>query len=137
MKKRKTSNLLIVIFLLILLLCLFLVYKDQINPIGSKIYKVSFSVGSSIGFDTSTGELAFGKIQPPGSSTREIIIENPYDYNLHGRIFVSDNLGELIIYPSYFLIEPKSATSLNITLAIPNNYTYGNYTGKLAIELRK
>jgi hypothetical protein len=102
-----------------------------------KYFDVEYIVGGNMGFDVNTSALKFGKIPPGGSSTRTINIENQYDFPLHGKVYASKNLAELLSAPDSFLVEPMNRTEISISINIPRDYKYGNYTGRLKIELRR
>lgn len=126
-----------VILTLVLILFVFSILGWVTRPLETETLKVSFTVGRSIGFNVDTDELNFGKVTPGGSATRNIIIENEYENPVKVRIFISKNIANFVFARNNYVVSPKATTKIPITLKVPGDMDFGNYTGKIRFESRK
>jgi hypothetical protein len=134
MKKNKFSILLFIVA--IILICVSIaswIYR----PIEVRTIDVEFSVGATAGINLDTDKLYLGRVSPGGSMSRAVDIENSYDYPVEIKIFVTKNIADYLLLDKEFIALPKNITKVPISLIIPEDMAYGNYTGKLRFEFFK
>lgn len=124
----------LLVFSLFLVFSSIFIWTSISRPIGVEELDVRFIVGENPGFDLDLDVLAFGRIQPGMSSTRKITINNPYDFPIEVKIFVSKNIAEYIVAESSVYIYSDKNISLTINLIIPEDLDFGNYSGKIRFE---
>jgi len=106
------------------------------KPLEMKQIEVTFLVGNNPGFDLNTSALTFGKIPQGSSSTRSILLENPFNFPITAEIYPSENIADLLSCNLKITID-KEPIHEPFTLSIPNNYSFGNYSGNINIYFRK
>src|SRR3989338_3054804 len=99
-------------------------------PLTWKEIEVRFIVGSNPGLDINNSWLIFGKIVPGGSATRIINIENTYN-----KPIIITLVGDEFLKPIKLSIGEKK--KVPVTLSIPKNYSFGNYTGSIELRVRR
>lgn len=135
---KRSNNFLLAVALVLFLFSLALLFYNFGNkPYESRVFRVHFVVGDRVGFDLNKSALTFGIIPPGGTGTRNIIIENDQDFPLKCKVYISDNLVDLVYSENNFVIPPRTNRELGINIYVPQNVSYGNYTGEIKIELRK
>jgi len=137
-KKRKNlSGIVILLFSLFLILLAVNIYILLSAPLKEETLDVKFIVGNSWGIDLNSSALTFGIVLPESVVNRDINIENQYDFSVSVKVLVSKNIADLLSVEKNYIIGSKSSLSFPIFLNVPKNYSYGNYTGKVKIEVRK
>ncbi|MBS3089892.1 hypothetical protein J4461_03380 [Candidatus Pacearchaeota archaeon] len=106
-------------------------------PLTWKEIEVRFIVGSNPGLDINNSGLIFGKIVPGGSATRIINIENTYN-----KPIIITLVGDEFLKPILSLEQPIKLSigekkKVPVTLSIPKNYSFGNYTGSIELRVRR
>jgi hypothetical protein len=133
---KKAYNILI---LLVILFCAFSLILYFINissaPIKKETFNVTFSVADKLGLAVEKGVLSFGQINREGSAVRNINIDNGYNFSLKVKALATKNIADFIFAETNFTIYPNQNISLPINLYIPKDTAYGNYSGKITIEL--
>jgi len=125
-----------VIFLMIIVaLLIFSIWTFTVRPVESKTLDVEFSVGATSGVNVDTDKLYFGRIIPGGSAERRIRIENGYHFPVKLKISASKEIAEYIVIDKEYIAEPGKETAVPITLVVPVDTPYGNYTGKIKFDL--
>ncbi len=144
MKKRERQNsknkkLIVVLFVVSLVFVIASMFLPFSKPVDVKEFDVIFIVDSSItaGFDIGTDALRFGSLSPGNSAKRNVDITNNYDFPLKIKVLISENIVDLIRADSDITVESGKNITIPVTLAIPKNFSDGNYTGKIRFEMYK
>lgn len=140
MAKRKSKTavyLLLVITLCLIAVSLFLIFgKDK--PLEVKEFDVVFGVKENgVGLDVNTSVLTFGYVSRGFSMTRNVYIEDGYNFPLRVDVLLSKNLMELIKVDTGFVVQPGENVTIPVRLEILDDFPTGNYTGKIRFEMYK
>ena len=137
-RKRKNNFLNLMLIMIALILIIVSAYQFYNKPLETRFFEIKFIVGSNPGIGIFPEELHFGKLTPGGAAIKTITLKNDYKFPIKMQILLSDNLQNLIsfndISPS---IMPGESILLPVTLSIPRNMSYGNYTGRMMLEFKK
>jgi hypothetical protein len=133
----KINKISLLLFVLAIVIISFSIWSLTQRPIETKTMDVEFSVGATAGANVDTDKLYFGRAVPDGSIERAVNIENSHDFPVKINIFVTKNIADYIILDQEFVASPKNLTRVPITLKVPEDMPYGNYTGKIRFEFRK
>ncbi len=91
-----------------------------------------------VGINLDTDKLWFGMISPGSSASREIELTNNRDYMLQAILKTSGELKEYVsLSENPALIKPKELKKIKVTLSLPKDMAYGNYTGNLRIIFKR
>jgi len=134
-KENKKVRWVFLSFLAVILI--FSIWAFKLKPVESRILEVEFSVGSTSGVTVDTDKLYFGRLVPGSSAERAVNIENGYSFPLRVKVSASKEIAEYIFLDREFIAEPGKETQIPITLKIPLDMPYGNYTGKIKFDLLK
>lgn len=132
--KRKVDFILLAIALILLVFSAFLWFS---KPLKIITFDIKFAVGENIGFDLNSSELNFGKLAPGGSSQKSFILQNEYNFPIETKVFLSNNLLGLISVEKEYSLAPGQEIKIPVTLQIPKNYSFGNYSGKIMFKFWK
>ena len=135
MPKRKTKNSLLNIFLLIVFTVagVILIMSLVIAP-NRQVIKTSFIVSDKVGFDLNKNELTFGSIQPGGTSSRALTIQNNFNRDIIVTLNSEGNIKDyLTVSENDFVLRPNEQKNVTFTAFSYKNQSYGNYTGKINI----
>lgn len=138
LKKRK--NLEKIIFLLFVLFFVLLAVNSYIllsAPIKEETLVVKFSVGNSLGIDLNSSLLTFGTVFPGSVAYRDINIENRYEFPIIMKVLADKNLASLLYVERRYTVGPRSFLTFPIFLSVPEDYSSGNYTGEVKIQIWK
>jgi hypothetical protein len=133
--KRKTKNSLLNIFLLVIFITLglILIVSFILLP-NTQSVKTSFMVSEKVGFDLNKNELTFGSMQPGGSASRALTLENTFNREIIITLNAEGNIKDyLIASENDFILKPNEKKNITITAFSYKNQSYGNYTGKINI----
>ncbi|MCA9485291.1 MAG: hypothetical protein KC506_00425 [Nanoarchaeota archaeon] len=133
----KRNNLIYLLVGIFLLLILSSIYFSFNKPLLTKEFDVKFIVDeSSPGFDVNTSLLIFGKTSPGGSEiVRFLNISNSYDFPVRLDVSVSKEISRAIYTNSSLTINSGKNLELPVRLKVPEDFSLGNYSGKLKIEM--
>jgi hypothetical protein len=137
MEKRKKFNKNIIFILLGLAIISYSFFVILSLPLETKTIDTKFSVSSKYGVNLNSSELDFGRIVPGSSITRNIELSNNHNFKVNIQVFASKNIVNFIYSKDNISAEAGQTVSIPITLAIPSNESYGNYSGKIRFEIRK
>ncbi|MFH1289867.1 MAG: hypothetical protein ABIH92_00490 [Nanoarchaeota archaeon] len=139
-KRNKSVSLLLAIALVLVVVSLLLSFSMSAKPLEVYEFDVSFSVSpeEKVGFDVNNSELIFGRTSPGGHGIiRFVNVDNQHPFVIEVKVLMSQNLLPVLEVNSSFLIEPDENFSLPIKLAVPEDFEFGNYTGKVKIKTYK
>lgn len=100
-----------------------------------KVVKVYFQVGHSPGFDLDNSILTFGRVVPGGSASRKIYLENLKNIPIKLNVKASKSVVDFLIVDIPDTLGPYEKIEIPVTLSVPANISYGNYSGMLIFEL--
>jgi len=133
--KRKTKNSFLNIFLLIVFTVagVILIMSLVIAP-NRQVIKTSFIVSDKVGFDLNKNELTFGSIQPGGTASRALTIQNNFNRDIMITLNSEGNIKDyLTVSENDFVLRPSEQKNVTFTAFSYKNQSYGNYTGKINI----
>ncbi len=139
---KKTTKLIYILFAVcavLIILSVVLIFSSR-KPFEIKELNVFFSVSSkaAVGVDLNNSALFFGRTSPGGSGiTRFAVVDNQHPFPIEVKVSMSKNLIPVLYVNSSFFVEPKTNISIPIRLAVPDDFSFGNYTGKIRIETYK
>jgi len=132
--ERKNSYLMLA---LALVLFLFSIWMWVSRPLKTDVLKVEFAVGETLGVNLDSSSLNFGRVTLGGSAVRNVNIENNYGFPIKIKIFADKNIAEFITTEPSLVLQTGESLKLPVTLQIPEDMDFGNYSGKIKFEYRK
>ncbi len=109
----------------------YLVYDVKYLPMDVK-------VSNHYGLNLDTDAVHFGRVTTPGGAGRSVIIANTYDKPVEVLVSSSGKIASwLTINESRFIMGPGANREVMLTLDLPSNISYGNYTGTLKILFKR
>lgn len=133
--KRKINSYLIIGISIVIVI--YSLYSIISMPLETKTVDVKFSISDKYGINLNSNELDFGKLVPGSSITRNIDLSNNKDFRVNVKLYASKNIADFIYSNEEIYAESGQTISIPVTLIIPSNSSYGNYSGKIRIEMRK
>ncbi|MEW6063215.1 MAG: hypothetical protein AB1571_02500 [Nanoarchaeota archaeon] len=134
MKINKYLFYILIIFVFISII--WAIYTDLF--IDTNVYRIielemDLKVGDYVGFNVNTDKIYFGIVPKGASSKRIITITN---FNISSNIII-EKKGEfadwVYLDEKTFLMKPNEIKNITVTVTVPKNAKYGNYTSKLKI----
>jgi len=104
------------------------------RPLETRIFDASFIVSDVSGFDLNSSALTFGKMMPGNTATRNVLIYNTYNFPIRIEPFASENIAPFITIPN-LTVGAKQNSSVPVTLSVPRNMSFGNYSGKVLFKI--
>lgn len=120
------------VFSLMLFVFSAVIYYFFAVPLDS--YEIQASVFidfNKIGFDVNDSALTFGIVSPGGTSLRKIFIANNYKFPVRVKAISDGEIDYLLDYPAVTRVEPRQQATIPVTIVVPDNFSYGNYSGKV------
>ena len=138
MKRNKKSKYLIFVLSFILLVLIGIIfYLNFSSPLEIFEFDVKFSVGDEIGIIINGTELNYGTLSHGMSSTKKIKIENTFDFDILAKIYIDRNLEDYVFGEESVVVSSGESIEYLVKLVIPSYAEYGDYTGKIKLEIRK
>jgi hypothetical protein len=133
--KRKAKNSFWNIFLLVVFVVAGVALIASLVKVpNSQVIKTSFIVSDKVGFDLNKNELTFGSIQPGGTASRALTIQNNFNQDIIITLNSEGNIRDyLIASENDFTLRPNEKKNVTFTVFSYKNQSYGNYTGKINI----
>ncbi len=135
-EKIERKNLFVLILILIIVIGLNVYFLLNYKVIEIREIYSSVIVSDKIGFDLNSTAITFGGVMPGGSSTRTLILENPYKF----KIFIyACGEGEIsrFINPVKEIIDAGEIKRIGISVNIPKNASFGKYEGKIVLRIKR
>lgn len=90
------------------------------------------------GFDLNSTALTFGSIVPLGSSSRNILVKNPYPYPVLVSGEVYGSIKSLFLDIPVTIVPSFNETRIPVSVyaALNRNLSFGNYSGNVVFTLR-
>ena len=133
---KKIAYFLLALSLLLFFISVFLISYRDLTVIE---LPVEVSVGNflGLGFDLNDSKLNFDSLLQGSSSTRHILITNPYDFPAYAAITTNGNISPLLRFdtPIYFL--PGETRRIGITVLLNESIHQGGYSGMILFHFRR
>lgn len=139
-RKRKSANkktfmLVTGVLALILLGVVMLNFYLFLNkPIESEEVEVSFEVGDYIGLAGGTDTLHFGAVGSGMQVEKRITLENNYAFPVRIDVLMTPNLEGYVFGKRSVHLNPSDKVYYSLSLRVPSDAEYGNYSGALLFE---
>lgn len=120
------------VFSLVLFVFSAVIYYFFAVPLDSyEIQASAFVDLDRVGFDVNDSALTFGIVSPGGTSLRKVFIANNYKFPVRVKAIPDGEIDYLLDYPAVTRVEPGQQAAIPVTFVVPNNFSYGNYSGKV------
>lgn len=133
-----------ILFLLLILLAsltfIFTTYFLSEKVVHAQELPVSFEIVEHhiIGINVETDSLKFGSIGVGNSASRKITVINPFDFQVKVSIDFNEEIKKFISSSeNNFILDVKANKTFPITVEVPENARFGNYTGVMNLVMRK
>ena len=105
---------------------------------GIRTLPMSIEVGKNYGLNTDTDKLYFGRTVPGGEAFRGFAVESLREYPLKVTIVRMGELGRWIsLKEKSFVLGPRGNKTIEATVYVPKDASYGNYSGSLRVIFKK
>ena len=132
----KLNKTVIISLSIILLLSILLLTKKQV--VQQQSIHLFVKVAPYVGISVDKDKIHFGAVPKGGVSRKMIFLYNNDTYGKLVTAKISGNIKPWIVLSDYkFKLSPGENKTLNITLSVPKNAGYGNYTGILNLYFSK
>lgn len=127
------------ILLLIISLVLFLsvIYINSKVVLKKEEIIATLMVGDKAGFDTNNTALTFGMLTSGSGSSRNLIIENNYNFPIKFEFSVEGNIQRFLVFDEVVYLDIGEEKTVSISTIIATNESYGNYSGKMIIVTKR
>lgn len=98
---------------------------------------ILINVDNYIGINTGTDFLNFGTTMPGNDVSRHITIINPFDLKVKVKLSVAGELKDWVILENSFALNSKNSKKIPVSISVPENAEFGNYTGTLRVVMEK
>ena len=105
------------------------------QPLGVKRIEASFIYSNKSGFEIEPDKLTFGALQQNQSASRDVSIENDYDFPVMVKIKTSGEIKDnLIVSKNNFELSPKESVVLTFAANPLDDFVeYRRYNGEVMI----
>ena len=134
---QKRNNLILAIAVFAISIMVFLPVIFLTRTIEGKDVYVKLEVSSISGFDLNSSSLTFGAIMPGNSVSRNLIVENSYDFPVKISISASGEIEPFLRFEKITLIKIGEKKKIGITASIPDNAEYGKYEGMIKVKIKR
>ena len=112
--------------------------NSKSNTLHIQELPFSFSVSDYVGINTDNDSLKFGTVMPGGEIKRKITVINPFEISVETSLNLESQVsGWISISEKDFILNPSKNKTLSVTLSIPGDGAYGNYTGILRLVMKE
>lgn len=131
--KSKNKILIITLVTISIALIIFLT-----SPLDSQTIPISFITSQNPGFDLTPDQINFGKIIPGYSATRQLTIQNNYQYPTTTKIKSSGKISPyIIVSENNFRLETNQSKNITLTALPTEDLELKEYSGKITIITTK
>ena len=117
------------------IMCIFYSYYIVYDYQEKNMY---LAVDNYIWFNGAKDSIYFGTVPLEGSASRSIVLKHSYSKPLLVILKPSGYLANFVsVSDNNFILEPNMNKKIAVSVYVPKNMEYGNYTGKLAVIYRK
>ena len=132
MKKIALSVFCLSVFLLFISLTGYFLRSELLQ---SQTFYTNVNVTDTLGFDVNRTALTFGNIIRGGSSTRNIKIDNYYDFPVVVHVSADGNMKELLNFEEELYLEQGETKSVPFSVYVDDNASEGVYSGNITLLL--
>lgn len=136
-QKSRIYLLAILLFITSLSIFLFTFYLKSSIILEKKEIAAALSVNQIASFNLNKTALTFGTIPPGSSASRNLTLENNYNFPIKFDFRAKGNIKEFLVFDKVIYLEKGEKKSIRISTIIPNNQDYGNYSGKILVTIKK
>lgn len=97
----------------------------------------TLKVGEVASFDLNQTALTFGTLYPGLSSSRNLTIENSYDFPIIFEFKANGKIKKFLTFDEIIFLDSGEKKSISIRAKIPEGENYGNYSGKIIVNIKK
>jgi hypothetical protein len=136
-RSRKIKSIVLLVSLAAIALALLLL-NIILSPkyIDRREIDASIIVAGFYGLDINGTALKFGALEPYGSSSRELIIDNQYNKDILVKIHSKGSISQFLSTPENVVsIKQGEKKFIPFSVNIPEGTPYGNYTGKVVLYI--
>jgi len=98
--------------------------------------EASIIISNITGFDVNETILNFGKVMRGGSSTKQISIENNFNFPIEVSIYGEGEIKKFI-FGFKEKIEVGKKKNIKIVASVPDDAEFGEYKGKIIVKIKK
>jgi len=96
------------------------------------------TVDNYVGMNVDSSAIYFGTVPPEGSSSRKIFLEHKHNKPLLIQLKTKGDLSKFVsVSENNFILEPNINKTIVVSVYVPKDMKYGNYTGRLAVVYRR
>ncbi len=134
---KKLSFLLLTISFLLFIISITVFYVNT-KPLDKYEFLASVNVTSDrMGFDVNGSALTFGNVIKGGSSTRNLVLDNGYDFPIVLNIKASGEIKKFLVFEEDLKVEKQGSIDIPFTVMLPENSALGYYGGNIIVEIRR
>jgi hypothetical protein len=129
--------LLFMVSLVLVVASLFFAFGQK-KPLQVEEVDIFFEVDDveKVGVDIDGSLLTFGRTFPGGYGVRRFVnITNSYTFPIRVDVFLSESVASVIATDSNHIIEAGEKKKIEFRLGVPENFSLGNYKGKVRFEM--
>ena len=131
--KRSKKFAFIALICILIILVFLSIYKSV--PLESKALDLHVTVDERLVFNLDKDKVYFGKVPPGSSSSRDIILKHSYDSAIIVKIEKYGEISNWIdVGATNRIISGGREEKISLTVSVPENASYGNYTGQIKIS---
>lgn len=136
--ERKSSTATTTVIVVVLLIVIVLVIFNSLSADWKQEIDMYLTVANYTGFNVDPEALFFGAVPRGGTSRRTVTVENIYGTDLEVLVVAKGELAEWASFSkSNFVLGVGQNETVDITIAVPGNAAFGNYTGRAIILFNK
>ena len=111
-------------------------FKSMI--LKTDVIPMDIAIGDHIGLNVNNSMLHFGMATPGGSSKRFMKLENKYSFKIKVAFQTYGDMAQWVqIINSSVVLRPNESRKVTFAAKIPNNVSFGNYTGYAKIIFKR
>lgn len=134
--KTERRNLVILVLILVIILLLNVYFLLSYKVIEIREIYSSVIVSDKAGFDLNSTAMTFGGVMLGGSSTRTLVLENPYKFKISVYAYGEGEISRFII-PVNAIINAGETKKIGISASVPADASFGKYEGKIILRIKR
>ncbi|MDO8508511.1 MAG: hypothetical protein Q7S27_02385 [Nanoarchaeota archaeon] len=115
--------------LFLLLTSIFFSFTEK--EIQSEVLYASVNITNKAGFEINGTALTFGNIQRPGTSSRNVILTNDYNFPVIIFIKVEGDISKVLDFPEEIKLGIGEKERVSFSVIASPNVDYGFYSGEV------
>lgn len=122
--------------LITFLVSLYIYSYDSSNTLETKEYYASVNITiDKGGYDLNASALTFGRVAKGGSSTRNLIVKNDYDFPIVAEISARGNIEPLLTFEKEILVKKGETRKVAFSAIARNETVPGFYSGFIEVKI--